>query len=283
MFIFKESVAFQNYLKQARKKGKSIGFVPTMGALHQGHTSLIQQAASETQVCVCSIFVNPTQFDDKEDLERYPRTMDKDLGILLEQPCDVVFAPEVNHIYPDGTELQKTWMLEHLEEVLEGASRPGHFQGVAQVVNRLLEITRPDILYLGQKDYQQVLVIQKMIELEGLNVTVTVCPIVREKDGLAVSSRNRFLDTAGRARAAQLFKTLSRIKEQAYRMPVKELARSGMRELTAAFGQSSVDYLEILNARSFKPATEWQNSSGFVACAAIRLGSVRLIDNVIIS
>ena len=214
MIIFKKPKELHDFLEKRRDERKTIGFTPTMGALHAGHISLVNEAKKQNDVVLCSIFVNPTQFNDPEDFRRYPVTIEKDILMLEDAGCDVLFFPIVHDIYPSGTSDQKHYNLGFLETVLEGKFRPGHFQGVCQVMHRLLEIVMPDNLYLGQKDYQQSMVIKKLIELIGLHnkIKVTVCPTLREKDGLAMSSRNARLLPAERIKATTIFASLRYIK-----------------------------------------------------------------------
>ncbi|HVZ96817.1 MAG TPA: pantoate--beta-alanine ligase, partial [Chitinophagaceae bacterium] len=187
MIICKQSSDINNYLSAQRKKIRSVGFVPTMGALHEGHISLIKQSKKKTGLTVCSIFVNPVQFNNAEDFEKYPSTIENDILLLEENGCDILFVPSEREMYPDESSKHKQYALGYLEEILEGKFRPGHFQGVCLVVEKLLNIVRPDILFLGQKDYQQCLVIKKLVRLMGSRVKVKIEPIIREKNGLAMS------------------------------------------------------------------------------------------------
>ncbi len=245
-----------------------------MGALHEGHFSLIRNSTAD--FTVCSIFVNPTQFDDPADLERYPNTLDADLEALIKLNCDLVFVPSENEMYPSGKKAGKTWDLGALEQVLEGAQRPGHFQGVAQVVHRLLEIVQPDILYMGQKDYQQFLVVQRMLDRSALDVKLSMAPTVREEDGLAMSSRNRLLTDNERSVAAKLSQVLIEIQNSEGLL--SELIPEAMNSLRKAYGSENLEYLEGRDTVTFA-ATDKKPA---VVCAAVHLGSVRLIDNVII-
>ncbi|HNA16252.1 MAG TPA: pantoate--beta-alanine ligase, partial [Ferruginibacter sp.] len=212
MIIFKKAADIGIFLQQKRQKNPKTGFVPTMGALHQGHISLIESACSENDLVVCSIFVNPTQFNDPKDFQNYPITIENDIDLLEKAGCDALFLPAVEEMYPAGLENKKTYALGYLETVLEGRYRPGHFQGVCQVVHRLLTIVPADRLYLGQKDFQQCMVIRKMIELENLPIETVICPTLRETDGLAMSSRNMRLDKEAREKAVEISRTLLHIK-----------------------------------------------------------------------
>lgn len=208
-----------------KNKGASIGFVPTMGALHEGHLTLVRSASKENDVVIVSIFVNPTQFNDKKDLEKYPRTLDSDLLLLSGSGANVVFAPGVDDIYPDGDDKGADIDLGGLDMYMEGAFRPGHFKGVAQVVKRLLEIVTPDRLYMGQKDFQQFTIIQYMLDSLKINTQLVVCPIVRETTGLAMSSRNARLSSPTRAAAGIIFRVLKSAKRQSASKLLKKSAR----------------------------------------------------------
>jgi pantoate--beta-alanine ligase len=214
MVLFKKSADLSNWLETQRKNNSQVGFVPTMGALHDGHLSLIEYSKKNDPVVVASIFVNPTQFNDPKDFEKYPITLEKDIDLLEKAGCDVLFLPSVKEIYPDGTDAKKNYDLGFLETVLEGKYRPGHFQGVCMVVERLLNIVKPDNLYLGQKDYQQCMVITRLIELMGQPIKVNICPTLREAGGLAMSSRNMRLSTEEKKIATTIYKCLSLAKEK---------------------------------------------------------------------
>jgi pantoate--beta-alanine ligase len=206
MIIFKTAADINNYLKDV-STSETIGFVPTMGALHEGHLSLIRKAKANKHYTVCSIFVNPTQFNDKNDFEKYPSTIDNDIAFLIENECDVLFLPSVEEIYPEGMEIAQHFELGHLNSILEGRFRKGHFNGVAQVVSRLLQIVQPQHLYLGQKDFQQCMVIKRLLETDGKEheIQLHICPTLREQDGLAMSSRNTRLNNAQRKLAGVIY------------------------------------------------------------------------------
>src|SRR5690349_12723387 len=208
MILFKKTADLRNWLETQRSNAKMIGFVPTMGALHAGHISLIRSALIDNDIVVCSIFVNPTQFNDPKDFEKYPITLEKDIDMLEEAGCAVLFLPSVHEMYPEGTETSKskTYQLGTIEKILEGQYRPGHFQGVCNIVDRLLNKVEPDALYLGQKDYQQCMVINKLLELTSRSgkTKLVICPTLREPDGLAMSSRNMRLNETDRKTAATI-------------------------------------------------------------------------------
>ncbi len=213
MVILKKVTDIDEYICQKRSSGAFIGFVPTMGALHDGHISLVKRCRADGMLSVCSIFLNPTQFNDKNDLAKYPVSTEDDIELLLKAGCDVLFLPGAEDVYPGGSDLSATYDFGYLETILEGASRPGHFRGVGQVVARLLAIVKPDKLYLGQKDYQQCMVIRKLTEITGMqNIDVIVCPTTREPDGLAMSSRNRRLTEPQRAIAGIIYQCLVSIQ-----------------------------------------------------------------------
>lgn len=268
-------------LSQRKTANLSIGFVPTLGALHEGHMSLIKQANEQCDVTVCSIFLNPTQFDEKSDFDKYPKPLEKDLQLLQENDCTICFTPSIAEVYPQGQFLDKPYELGRVEHILEGSTRPGHYQGVAQVVHRLLEMVSPDVLFLGQKDFQQVKIIEQMIQQEQLAVRVQMCPIIREEDGLAMSSRNVRLTEKERAIANELFLTLQKCKEHHHRFTVKELQQWAVASLNAN-PLIEVDYIEFFDAETFVPVHTINKNSTVVVLGAIFLGSIRLIDNVII-
>lgn len=282
MILLKKIADLHKWLDGQRKKGKSLGFAPTMGALHEGHISLIKYAQKDNDHTICSIFVNPTQFNDPKDFEKYPITFEKDISLLEAAGCTVLFLPSLAEMYPHGLKASRNYDLGFLETILEGKFRPGHFQGVCMVVHRLLEIVNPDNLYLGQKDYQQCMVIEKLVSLIGMqdSITVKVCPTLREQDGLAMSSRNMRLSEAEREKAVTIFQTLSFIKEQLQAGRVEKLLQRGKELLqTAGF---KIDYLEIADAKSLAPVTDWNGKQPAVLLVAAFLNEIRLIDNMLI-
>jgi len=275
--IFTTKQNLSNYLDELRSNGKSIGFVPTMGALHQGHLSLLAQSQQQTDVSVCSIFVNPTQFNDPKDLEKYPRPIESDIQKLEQAGCDVLFNPEVNEMYAGNEQ----WHLDlgELEHLLEGKFRPGHYQGVTQVVFKLFDIVKPDLAFFGQKDYQQVLVIQKMVDLLHLPVKLVMCPILRETDGLAMSSRNIHLSADDRKHALILSRTLNWLKQNFDADQIVSLTSQCEDQIKAEPGVQ-LEYFEIANGENLHSAD--QNSKQIVALVAAKVGNTRLIDNMIL-
>ncbi len=280
MYIFHKSEALKGYLDQQKAAGRSSGFVPTMGALHQGHLSLIRQARTENGIAVCSIFVNPTQFNDPQDLAKYPRTTEADIALLIEAGCDVLFLPEVAEVYPDGQQLEERYELGYVETVLEGAYRPGHFQGVAQVVERLLRLTTPDRLYLGQKDYQQCMVLKRLIELKQLPVTLHIVPTSREADGLAMSSRNRRLNEPQRTLAGLLYQCLVSIQVKKNLQPFA-IVQKECRDILEKKGFRP-DYIQLADADTLELLEEYDANRRVVALIAAFIGEVRLIDNLVL-
>jgi pantoate--beta-alanine ligase len=276
--IFTTKKDLQQYLLQIKGLNKSIGFVPTLGALHDGHISLIKQAQENNDVVVCSIFVNPTQFNDPKDLEKYPRTIEADITLLEQVNCDILFNPPVSEIYDDNEQ----WHLEigPMEQLLEGKSRPGHYQGVTQVVFKLFNIVNPDMAFFGQKDYQQFSVISKMVELLKMPVQLVMCPIKREADGLAMSSRNIHLTPADRQHSLVLSKTLNWVKENFNRSEIPQLKHKAELMISAEEGVE-LDYFEIADGETLLPANK--DTKTIVALVAAKVGKTRLIDNVLLS
>lgn len=277
MKIFTTRFDTEQYLLLRREAGKTIGFVPTMGALHQGHLSLISLARQQNDEIACSIFVNPTQFNDPKDLEKYPRTIESDIKLLEQAGCDVLFNPSVNEIY-DGDD---QWHLDigETEFLLEGKFRPGHYQGVTQVVYKLFNIVKPDEAFFGQKDYQQFLVISKMVDHFKMPVKLVMCPILREPDGLAMSSRNIHLSATDRLHALVLSKTLNWVMEN-FRIHEISRLKEKAEQMIGREDDVELDYFEIADGDTLHPATE--NSKKIVALVAAKVGKTRLIDNVLL-
>ncbi len=258
--------------------GATVGFVPTMGALHRGHLSLVERARAECDTVVVSIFVNPTQFNDPHDLENYPRTEQEDLQLLRQAGVDWVFAPSVSEIYPEPD--TRVFDFGPLDRVMEGACRPGHFNGVAQVVSRLFEIVRPARAYFGEKDFQQLAIVRRMVEELGLPIQVVGCPIVRDADGLAKSSRNLLLTPAARAAAPGIYRALSDVAAVARRDGYTVAQTKAL--ITAQIDQSPelrTEYAEIVDAATLQPVSEW-GALPLRCCVAVRAGNIRLIDNI---
>ncbi len=280
MILFKKAADITSWLLKSKAAGKKIGFIPTMGALHPGHISLIKASKKAGSISVCSIFVNPAQFNDAKDFDNYPSTIEKDIDALEKAGCDILFLPSVSEMYPAGMGNAKTYDLGYLETVLEGEYRPGHFQGVCLVVHRLLNIIPADDLYLGQKDYQQCMVIKKLVELEKINTTIHICPTLRETSGLAMSSRNMRLTEESQKQALKIFETLSYLKNNSKPGNLTALKQTAIDNLTNA--GFKVDYIEIADAGNLDIINHWDGNSKLVAVAAAFLGEVRLIDNMLL-
>ena len=281
MIIFKKSADLSSYLSTYRNQFGTIGYVPTMGALHTGHISLITNSVSHDKLTICSIFVNPTQFNNAMDFEKYPISIEKDIDLLEKSGCDILFLPLRGEIYPLGIKDLEKYDLGYLETVLEGKYRPGHFQGVCQVVHRLLEIIRPGNLYIGQKDYQQCLVIRKLIELTGLQINLVVYPTMREKDGLAMSSRNIRLTEMERVQAAKIYDTLCFIKKELKPGYLEDLKERASQYLSAE--GFKVDYTEIADAATLETISSWDGKRKLVALVAAFINDIRLIDNMLLN
>ncbi|GHT09823.1 pantothenate synthetase [Bacteroidia bacterium] len=270
-------VDLQKELLRNRAQQKAIGFVPTMGALHQGHLELVKRSVAENGVSIVSIFVNPTQFNDKNDLLKYPRTLDVDCHLLQTIDCDYVFAPSVEEIYPEPDERQ--FEFGALANVMEGQFRPGHFNGVAQIVSRLFDIVKPDKAYFGEKDFQQLAIIRELVKQLNLNVQIVACPIVREKEGLALSSRNARLTENQRKEALLISKTLFESKKRWKEFPVQALKQWVIHEINAA-SELQTEYFDIVDGFTLQSIENWEDTEYPVGCAAVFAGEVRLIDNI---
>lgn len=276
MEIIRTIAELKAKLDAARAEG-SIGLVPTMGALHAGHRSLIERARRENDTVVVSVFVNPTQFNNPTDLATYPRTEEADAAMLREAGVDYAFIPSVEEIYPEPD--TRVFDLGPVAEVMEGAMRPGHFNGVAQIVSKLFDFTRPTRAYFGEKDFQQIAVIRRMVELEGFDLEIVDCPIKREEDGLAMSSRNVRLTPEQRAIAPSIHKTLESSLDWARDHSVEETKRYVTEEINS-FPQMEVEYYEIVDARTMQPIADWSETESAVGCVTVFCGDVRLIDNI---
>lgn len=264
-------------LDALRKEGKTIGLVPTMGALHAGHASLVKRAVAENDVVVVSDFVNPTQFNDKNDLLKYPRTLDADCKFLEECGASFVFAPSVEEIYPEPDTRQFSYA--PLDTVMEGKFRPGHFNGVCQIVSKLFLIVEPTRAYFGEKDFQQLAIIREMVRKYPFNLEIVGCPIVREADGLALSSRNARLSDEQRIQALQISKTLFASVEYAQTHTLAETKAFVESAISTAEGLR-LEYFEIVDGNSLQTVCDWKDSSYIVGCITVFCGEVRLIDNI---
>jgi pantoate--beta-alanine ligase len=267
----------QEQIALHKQHAKTIGFVPTMGALHRGHIELLKKCKSDCDIAVCSIFVNPLQFSNREDFVQYPSTLDADLLQLAESGCDLLFLPGHKEVYPE--EIHTAYDFGKLEQVMEGRFRPGHFRGMAIVVKRLFDIVCPDTAYFGEKDYQQLLIIRKLVELHNLDMDIIACPTVRESDGLAMSSRNMRLTAAQRTLAPGIYQALTECAGMANQLPPQSLTEfvwNRLREIEGA----RPEYFELADAATLEPVTTWEKGQEVVACTAVYFGEVRLIDNI---
>jgi pantoate--beta-alanine ligase len=276
MLIFKKIAELQEFLSEIKARHKSVGFVPTMGALHQGHLSLIATSKQQCDVTICSIFVNPTQFNDKNDLDRYPRMPDKDIALLQSANCDAVFLPSAEEIYP--SEEKGSYDFGYLDKILEGEFRPGHFNGVAQVVKRFFDIIRPTKAFFGSKDYQQVMIVKALVKQIQSPVEIIACPILREADGLAMSSRNALLSDEERKVAGLIPKLLkqanSLIKEQGIAQAKAFIQQEISKEMLM-----KLDYFEICDMDNLVIVSDIQDGKNLISLLAVFVGKIRLIDN----
>lgn len=281
MKVFDKIVDLQNELFEVRKEGKEIGLVPTMGALHEGHASLIKRSVKENGVTVVSVFLNPTQFNDKGDLERYPRNLKADCKLVEECGADYVFAPSVEEMYP--IQDMRQFEFPPVSTVMEGAKRPGHFNGVCQVVSRLFYIVRPDRAYFGEKDWQQIAVVKQLVKYIGMNDTLKIveCPIVRDEDGVAKSSRNSLLSKDERSIAPNIYKALKESVEYAKSHTVQETHDKVVADINAVDGLD-VEYFEIVDGDSLQDVSSWDDSNYVVGCITVYCGKtpIRLIDHI---
>lgn len=268
-----------DHLQEIRNGNISIGFVPTMGALHKGHLSLIKEAKKENGYVTCSIFVNPIQFNNKNDLQVYPRDITRDIKLLESAGCDFLFHPSETEMYPEP--VNEVFDFGNLDKVMEGLFRPGHFNGVAVVVKKLFEILKPDRAYFGLKDYQQLVIIHKVVSDFKLSVEIVPCSTVREEDGLAMSSRNQLLSKTERMQAAMIYEALKMVKIQSGYLTINEIKRF-IENLFLKTKTTKLEYFEIVDMYTLKPLTTWAQSSNVIACIAVYVGNVRLIDNIIL-
>ncbi len=276
MLLIKTIKELQNILNDSRESG-IIGFIPTMGALHKGHLSLVKQAVLENETVVVSIFVNPTQFNDSSDLVKYPRTLESDLELLKTTGCHIVFAPSAKEVYPEP-DIRK-FNFGKLEMVMEGKHRPGHFNGVAQVVSKLFNMVKPDKAYFGLKDFQQLAIIKAMVLQMESPIEIIACPIIREESGLAMSSRNELLTEKQRKNASLIYRTISTAKEQKGQKTVSETI-NWVIEVINRNPFLNIEYFEIVDDKQLQPIKNWNAKSSKIGCIAAFCGDVRLIDNI---
>ncbi|MGQ7869819.1 pantoate--beta-alanine ligase [Sunxiuqinia sp. sy24] len=278
MLVVKEIKELQERIEREKEEGRTVGFVPTMGALHPGHLSLVEKAEQQADFVVVSIFVNPTQFNDKKDLTNYPRTLDLDLELLTGTACQLVFAPEVATMYPQ--EDTRQFNFGKLEQVMEGQFRPGHFNGVAQVVSKLFDMTKPHKAFFGQKDFQQLVIIKNLAKQLNLPIEIVACPTMREEDGLAMSSRNQRLTDEQRKNAPHIYQTLTEARNKAHEMSVKEV-KAWVVETIDQNEFLQTEYFEITDDEYLNTVESWNSPLNKVGCIAVHCGEVRLIDNIV--
>lgn len=279
MKLIKKIVELENTLFEARKSGKSIGMVPTMGALHEGHASLVKKCSDENDITVVSVFLNPTQFNDPKDLERYPRNLDADCALCEANGATIVFAPSVEEVYP--TPDTRQFDFPPVTTVMEGAKRPGHFNGVCQIVSRLFYITKPDKAYFGEKDWQQIAVVKRLVKYMGANIEIVECPIIREEDGLAKSSRNTLLAPDERAIAPAIYKALVESTEYAKSHSLSETHDKVVADINTTKGLE-VEYFSIVDGNTLQDVASWDDSKYIVGCITVYCGKtpIRLIDHI---
>lgn len=277
MIIFKKFDDYKKYIKMLIPHGKRFGFIPTMGALHQGHLSLIEKSKQDCDITISSIYINPTQFNNPEDYKNYPVTIEKDIYLLEKNECDILLLPDMYEVYPKDFKSTDI-VLDTMETTLEGKFRPGHFRGVCQVIERLLHVVSPDHLYMGQKDYQQCMVVKKLIEQINANVELKIEPTVRESNGLAMSSRNLRLTDEEKNKAANIFKSLLLIKNNMHKgniQPVKMMAETALNN-----SGLKTDYVQIAKLKDLTIVDDWDGDTALIALIAATINNIRLIDNL---
>lgn len=277
MQLLKTKTECNKYITSWRKENKKIGFVPTMGALHRGHLSLVEKSIEENDKTIISIFVNPTQFNNKNDLEKYPRNLDSDIKLLAAYKVDAVFAPEVDEIYPDQG--KKHYDLGGLDINMEGKHRPGHFQGVAMVIDKLFNIIEADNAYFGEKDFQQLAIIRYITKKLGYKTNIVGCPIIRDPNGLALSSRNQLLSGECKKQAPKIYEALQHSKNDIKKYPIDQIKKNLVEKLNS-IACFDVEYFEIINAENLQPINDFGISADTIGCVAVWAENVRLIDNI---
>ena len=277
MKVVRTAAELNEEVAKQRRAGQTIGFVPTMGALHVGHISLVNKCLNDGCYTICSIFVNPTQFNDKNDLKNYPRMPEKDLALLEERGVHLVFMPSVEEIYPEPD--TRIFDFGSIDKVMEGAKRPGHFNGVAQIVSKLFAIADPDKAYFGEKDFQQIAIINAMVKQLGFKVEIVRCPIVRDTDGLALSSRNMLLNEQQRKSAPTIYRALSDAKQLGTSTSIEEVKERVIAQVNAN-SELKVEYFDVVDADSLQSLSSWEESNNIFGCIAVQVGAIRLIDNI---
>lgn len=282
MILYKEAAALKREIEKIKHSGKTTGFVPTMGALHNGHISLVKLSEEKSDITVCSIFVNPVQFNDPEDFKKYPVTIDNDILLLESAGCDILFFPTVAEMYPLGIKSDMHYDIGELEHILEGKYRPGHFQGVCKVMHRLIDIVNPDYLFMGQKDYQQCLVVKRLLQLIDNNTEIIIAGTLREETGLAMSSRNLRLSDEQKRKAAGIWKMLQYIKTNYTNIPLLQIEKH-VNSYLLSNGFNKADYVAIADADTLQPVKDISEAKRLVALIAAFIGEVRLIDNLVLA
>ncbi|MBI5218550.1 MAG: pantoate--beta-alanine ligase [Bacteroidia bacterium] len=277
MYVIKHIKDVKIEIQKFTDQKKSIGFVPTMGALHEGHLSLIKRARQENDMVAASIFVNPAQFNNKEDLKNYPRTPDKDIESLKKTGCDLIFIPDDKEIYPEPD--MRVFNFGDIDKLMEGKFRPGHFNGVALAVSKLFDIINPHRAYFGEKDYQQLLIVKALVKQLNIPIEIVPCPTIRESDGLAMSSRNRLITEENRKNVPIIYKTLSRAKELSTKMSVPEIKKTVISIINST-PDFMVEYFEIADCNTFFLINDWAETKNAIGCIAVYVSNVRLIDNI---
>lgn len=277
MIIIKNSKELSEKVTALKEEGSCIGFVPTMGALHEGHLSLMECSNKENDITIVSIFVNPTQFNDKVDYAKYPRILEDDIEKLKKVKCDILFTPSENEMYPSQD--NREFDFGNLDKVMEGKHRPGHFRGVALIVSKFFEIVNPNKAYFGEKDFQQLAIIKSLTKQLNLNIEIISCPILRENDGLAMSSRNILLTADQRENVALISETLFDAREKAKSMTVSE-TKDWVKQTINKNVFLEVEYFEIVDHTSLEPISSWNSEIEKVGCIAVQVGAIRLIDNI---
>lgn len=281
MLLIKHIDLLEKTIAEWHASGLSVGFVPTMGALHQGHLSLIEQALLENDRVVCSIFVNPTQFNDPKDFKNYPNQMEEDFELLKQKGCHLIFTPSKKDMYPKG-ESSVCFELNDLDKQMEGAHRPGHFDGVCTIVSKFFELVKPKNAYFGQKDFQQLAIIRQLNKSQNFGINIVGCPIIREADGLAMSSRNALLNSEERAIASNIYRIISEAKRQYSESSISTL-KSFVEAEIKAIADFRLDYVEIAHANTLQALKNEEKNEPAILCIAVFLGSVRLIDNILLN
>lgn len=281
MHIIREVESLKQLLRSLAVKKKRVGFVPTMGALHDGHLSLISLAQSECELVICSIFVNPTQFNDSNDLKNYPITMDNDIALLKAQNCDILFAPTIVDMYPAGVK-RKSYNLDGLDKILEGSKRSGHFDGVCTIVHRLFDCVKADVAFFGEKDFQQLAIIRKLVKSQNIPIEIKSGATIRENDGLAKSSRNALLNAEQREKATIIYSSLKKAKSLFGKTNNSEIIKILTKDISA-ISKVKIDYIEIVNPYTLQSTDKHQSDTKAIALIAIFLGNVRLIDNLLLN